>query len=37
MYDRKIKGKKEFVFDNKKEFRSYFPLEPLELDWKTAP
>tara|TARA_R100001082_G_scaffold104998_1_gene76799 strand:+ start:945 stop:1691 length:747 start_codon:yes stop_codon:yes gene_type:complete len=37
MYDRKVKGKKEFIFDNKKEFRSHFPIEPLKSDWRTAP
>ncbi len=37
MYERIIKGNKEYVFDNEEEFRNMLPLEPLKADWKTAP
>jgi len=36
VYERKIKGKREFVFKSKKEFKKHFPNELLEKDWRTA-
>lgn len=37
MYDRIVKGSKEFIFDNEQEFREYLPLEKLYNNWKEAP
>ena len=36
MYERKVKGKQEFVFKSKEEFRKYFPNKNLEENWRTA-
>ena len=36
MYERKVKGKREFVFKSKKEFKKYFPNKKLEINWRTA-
>lgn len=36
MYERNVKGKREFIFKDKKEFRKHLPIEPLEPDWRTA-
>ena len=36
MYERKDKGKREFVFKSKKEFKKYFPNKKLEINWRTA-
>ena len=36
MYERKIKEKREFIFENNKEFRKHFPNTLLEKDWRTA-
>tara|TARA_R110000824_G_scaffold97696_6_gene233383 strand:- start:853 stop:1590 length:738 start_codon:yes stop_codon:yes gene_type:complete len=37
VYERIVKGNKEYVFKNEEEFRNAFPLEPLKSNWKTAP
>ena len=37
MYERIVKGKVEYIFKDEEEFRNTLPLEPLELDWRTAP
>ena len=36
MYERKVKGEREFVFESEEEFREYFPNKDLEKDWRTA-
>ena len=36
MYERNVKGSREFIFKDKKEFRKYLPNEPLESNWRTA-
>ena len=37
MYERIVKGNKEYIFESEEEFRNTLPLEPLKQDWKTAP
>jgi len=36
VYERTVKGKAEYIFEDEKQFRKHFPLEPLEPDWRTA-
>ena len=37
VYERIVKGKKEFIFDSEEEFREYLPLEKLYDNWKETP
>ena len=37
MNERIVKGKVEYIFKDEEEFHNTLPLEPLELDWRTAP
>ena len=36
MYERVVKGRKEYIFKNTKEFRKFFPDEKLEPNWRKA-
>ena len=37
MYERTVKGRKEYIFKNEKEFRKFLPDEKLESNWREAP
>ena len=36
VYERTVKGRKEYIFKNEKEFRKFLPDEKLESDWRAA-
>lgn len=37
VYERTVKGRQEYIFENEKEFRSKLPGEKLRKNWRTAP